>query len=250
MLAFGAHPDDVEILCGGTLCLCAAKGQSTAVIDLTQGEMGSQGTPELRAKEAAEASRIMGLTHRENLRLSDGSLNVNDHSQLKSIVEVLRKYRPELVLAPFELDRHPDHRAASELISNAVFFAGASKFYPEFGPTHKPRQLLYYPFRTDPFNTHSGNYLFVDISSVYSQKLKAMDCYQSQFIRQLDKSTVETLINSELSRSSICARDEYFGAAIGVKHAEVFISKNYIGLADPLEFFRHNPGRNSLFFAA
>jgi N-acetylglucosamine malate deacetylase 1 len=146
VLAFGAHPDDVELFCGGTVIRLGELGYSTGIVDLTRGEKASHGTVDERAREADAASAELGLAWRDNLELPDTELGATT-AQITAIVGALRRRRPELVLAPWVEDRHPDHAAASELVTRAVFFAGVQKFAPETGERFVPRQVLYYAMR-------------------------------------------------------------------------------------------------------
>ena len=133
VLAFGAHPDDVELGCAGTLLKLSQQGYSTGIIDLTEGEMASRGTVEERYKESSEASKILGVKLRENLKIPDANILPNDANRDK-IIEVVRKYRPSIVFAPYPEDRHPDHVHASNLITEGSFYAGLKKVLPQRFP--------------------------------------------------------------------------------------------------------------------
>ena len=242
VLAVAAHPDDAEIFCGAFLALMSSRGRRTGVLDLTRGELGSQGTVEQRAEESARASAILELTHRENLELPDGALSEGSVAQLDACVSALRRLRPELLLLPFWEDRRPDHIQASKLLTRAAFFAGLSKYNPADGAPYRPLQTLYYQLRTD-FRPS----FIVDVSAVYERKLAAVNCYASQVIRaESIPGTLPTLVSSPLAASSIAARDERFGSMIGVKYGEAFLSRTALRLADPLEFFRTNPVKEPL----
>ena len=186
VLAFGPHPDDVELFCGGTMLRFAELGYRTGVVDLTRGELGSRGTAELRAQEAQAAARVLGLQFRENLGLPDGFVfpwsgfeaphDRAAESHLGRVVEVLRRRRPEVVLLPWIEERHPDHAAAGILLTKAVYFAGLRRF--ETRPAQErfvPRQVLYYELR------HRMTPTFVmDTSPVVDRKRAAIACYGSQ----------------------------------------------------------------------
>lgn len=234
VLAFGAHPDDVELFCGGTLLRLGELGHTTGVCDLTRGEKASHGTPEERAKETEAASVELGLASRDNLELPDTELSPTT-TQIAAVVAILRRRRPELVLAPWREDRHPDHAAASELVTRAVIFAGVKNFAPETGERFVPRQLLYYAMR------HRMTPSFVvDTSSVAARKARAIACYQSQITRR-PGDDVATLISAPGAVAAIDARDRYYGSMIGVSHGEPLRAVMTPGLVDPVRHFRDNP---------
>ncbi len=237
LLAFGAHPDDVELFCGGLLAKLADAGHRTGIIDLTLGEKSSRGTPQTRAVETQAATRVLGLTLRENLELPDAGLDPT--GPVEGIVEVLRRLRPELVLVPWESERHPDHEAASALLTRALFFAAVQKF--ESGVPFTPRQVLNYPMRHLAEPT-----LVVDVTSSHARKMTAVGCYQSQVTTRSDEAP--TLIGSPLSLSSLVARDQFYGARIGVAYGEPYITRETPGLSDPLDHYRRNTFARPLFF--
>lgn len=234
VLAFGPHPDDVELFCGGTVIRLGELGYSTGVVDLTRGERASQGTPEQRAREAEAAGIELGIGFRENLGLPDtGVAAVPD--QIAAVVAVLRRRRPELVLAPWIEDRHPDHGAAGVLVTRAVYFAGVRRFAPEHGERFVPRQLLYYAMRHRLVPS-----FIVDTSAAAARKARAIACYGSQLSRT-GPDAVATLISSPRATEAIEARDRYYGSMIGVSHGEPVRSPNVPGLVDPVRQFRDNP---------
>lgn len=241
VLAFGPHPDDVEIFCGGTVIRLVELGYSVGVVDLTRGERATNGTPEERAREAAQAAETMGLRLRENLHLPDTGLNPHDPAQLAAAVGVLRRLRPELVLLPWIEERHPDHEAAAALLQKAAFFAGVGGFpsEPEL-PRFSPRQLLFYQLR------HRMEPSFiVDTTSVAARKRQAIECYRSQLRAS---SGASTLIGSSDALESIEARDRLVGSMIGVRYGEALRSPAALGLVDPLRHFRENPFSTPHFF--
>ena len=176
ILAIAAHRDDVELTCGGTLIKAAARGQRTAIIDLTQGEMGTRGSAELRAQEASMAAEILGVTARENVGLPDAAIE-NTPATRRQIATLIRKFRPRVVIAPATRGRHPDHRVASELIRDACFLAGLAKIDPATSP-HRPKKVIHcVSFRQD-FEKPT---FVVDISAEFERKMQAVRCYGSQF---------------------------------------------------------------------
>ena len=251
ILAIAPHPDDAEIFCGGLLIKMADSGYKTAIVDLTQGEMGSQGSVETREKEVAQASKILGLHTRVNLKLADGRLSKvatrNDSSAgLEKLVNTLRELRPKIVLAPYEKGRHPDHVAASKLSTDAVFMAALKNFDKQSSQAaHGVDQLVYYQLRYE----FTPSFL-VDISKQLERKMEAVSCFQSQISRdkELAKKDIKTLISSPLILEANKARDKYYGAMIGVEYAEAYRINNTLNIEDPINYFAKNPGRTSLFF--
>lgn len=175
LLVVAPHPDDAELLCGGTLALCADQGYRTAIIDLTRGELGTRGTPEVRVEEAARAARVLSVAVRLNAGLPDAALENSDDAR-RRLVGVLRDLTPRVVILPFSRGRHPDHRVAAELGRDACFLAGLAK-YGEGAP-HRPHKVLYaLSFREDPIKPT----FVVDISEQFERKMAAIRCYGSQF---------------------------------------------------------------------
>lgn len=176
LLAIGAHPDDVELTCAGTLVKAARQGYHTGIIDLTGGETGTHGSKAVRAREAAAASQVLGLATRVNAGLPDASLH-NTEETRRIVVEILRRLRPTVVILPFPIGRHPDHRMASELCRDASYLAGLTN-YDAAGDPHRPNKILYtLAFREDPVKPT----FVVDISDEFETKLAAIRCYDSQF---------------------------------------------------------------------
>jgi bacillithiol biosynthesis deacetylase BshB1 len=214
------------------------------VVDLTRGELASHGTVEERAREAEAASRVLGLSFRENLGLPDGFIfpwsgyeapsEDAKGSHLGRAVEELRRRRPEIVLLPWIEERHPDHAAAGILLTKAVFFAGLRKFETE-SPTERfvPRQVLYYEMRH-----RMGATFIVDTSNAWERKAQAIACHASQVTLRPD---APTLISSPRALEAIQARDRYYGSMIGVRYGEALKSLNTLGLVDPVAHFRVNP---------
>ena len=176
LLAIGAHPDDVELTCGGTLIKAARAGHTTAVIDLTGGETGTYGSRGKRAEEATRAACVMGVADRLNAGLPDAAL-FNTAESRRTVVALLRSLRPRVVILPFPIGRHPDHRVASELCRDASYLAGL-KNYPAEGEPHRPEKILYtLAYREDPVKPT----FVVDITAEFDAKLEAIRCYASQF---------------------------------------------------------------------
>ncbi|MEJ7611242.1 MAG: bacillithiol biosynthesis deacetylase BshB1 [Ferruginibacter sp.] len=229
ILAFGVHPDDVELGCGGVLVSEKKNGKHTGIIDLTQGELGSRGTAATRKEEAAAAGEILGVDARENLLLADGFFENNEASQRK-VIEVIRKYRPEIVICNAPEDRHPDHGRSAALIYDAAFLSGLVKIetHADGAPQHqwRPKYVL---------NYIQDRYLkpdfVVDISDSFDKKLESVRAYKTQFYNPEEKGP-ETYISSPEFLEGVIARAAMFGKMIGVKYAEGFVTTKIIGIRD------------------
>lgn len=176
LLAIAAHRDDVELTCAGTLIKAADQGYTTGILDLTAGETGSRGNADLRALEADKAAAILGVAERRNAGLPDARLANTDDTR-RVVVEQIRHFAPRVVILPYPVGRHPDHRIASELARDACYLAGLSK-YPADGPPHRPHKILYsLAYREDPVKPT----FVVDITEQFERKMAAIRCYASQF---------------------------------------------------------------------
>src|SRR6476469_3377933 len=179
ILAFGVHPDDVELGCSGTLLAAMAEGKKVGIIDLTRGELGTRGTPETRKEEAAKAAAILGIGVRENLGLADGFFQ-QDEASLRKVIGVIRKYQPEIILANAIEDRHPDHGRSAKLVADATFLAGLRKIVPSDGGAEqepwKPSYVLHYI--QDRFIEPS---FVIDITAHMDKKLESVLAYSTQF---------------------------------------------------------------------
>jgi bacillithiol biosynthesis deacetylase BshB1 len=215
MLAFGAHPDDVEIGMAATIAKHAQAGVRFGVCDLTRAEMSSNGTVELRQREAAEASEAMGIVYRSCLGLPDRGLT-GSPDQIAAIVREIRKLRPRIVFAPYWNDRHPDHNAASRLVEEAVFNAKLRRYMPELEPVQVEQIFFYY------INDVAEVDLVVNVSDWYEAKRRALSAYRSQFEPGPD--TVATPLNQRYVEN-VEARDRLLGGQRGWSHAEGFAAK-------------------------
>jgi bacillithiol biosynthesis deacetylase BshB1 len=212
LLVFGPHPDDLEIGLGGTIARHVALGSSVGLCDMTAGEMGSNGTVEQRLAEAERARGVLGAAWRENLRMPDREIGTHpDH--LRQIAAFVRRHRPRVVAAPYWSDRHPDHVAASALITEAVFNAGLRKYQVE-GEAWKVEWICYYFI-----NDAEKPSFVVDVSEHYETKRKALDCHVTQF-QPPGSGASATRLNTPLFRQLIESRDAQFGALAGVTWAE------------------------------
>lgn len=239
VLAFGAHPDDLELSAGGLLALLAQRGRRVGLIDLTAGEAATNGTPEERAREAQEAAAQLGAQMRRCLGLRDGGLSAHDPAALDALVREIRQWRPQVVLAPWPADRHPDHRATGELVERAYFLAGLVRHAPELGPPHRPRRVLFYIGRYEQQPS-----FVTDVSAVYEHKQRAIACHRSQFgaaIGEAQAGERPTLINQPLGLGAFEARDRYWGATVGVRYGEPYRVRGGVLLADPFAAFAEAP---------
>ncbi len=230
VLAIGVHPDDVELSCSGTLINEIRKGNAAGVLDLTAGELGTRGTAETRALEAAKAAEIMGLSARENLGMRDGFFKNDEEHQLM-VIKAIRKYQPELVLANILDDRHPDHGRAGKLVADACFLAGLTKIETtgDDGQPQKrwrPKHLLHYI--QDRFYEPD---LIVDISDVFEQRMEAVKAYGTQFHASPESNKgVQTYISTPDFYEALVSRARLMGKRIGVKFAEGYVSQKNIGI--------------------
>jgi len=228
-LAFGPHPDDVELFCGGILIKLKKQGYSTAVVDLTRGELSTNGDVETRLNEAGSAKDILNLDIRLNLGLKDGALE-NSPENRQEVIKSVRSLRPKICLVPYWEDRHPDHEFASVLLKRAIFDAGLKKI--ESGQeAYRPKTIIYYLLHNFINPTFA-----VDISNEMDQKLEAIKAYVSQFSSST-KDGFSTHINKPEFLSSIITRSEFLGQQIDVKYAEGFYYPGIMKIDNILNFF-------------
>lgn len=236
ILAIGVHPDDIELGCGGTLVASVKQGKKVAIVDLTAGELGTRGTNLTRAKEAAEAASIMGVSFRENLNIGDGFFEITKENLLK-VIEVIRKYQPEILICNAPKDRHPDHGRSSELVVRAAFLSGLIKIETQF---EGKSQDKWRP--TNVFHYIQDTYLepdFVfDITDVLDEKLMAIKAYTTQFNSpSLDEP--QTYISTPDFLQRTIGRSQSLGKIIGVGHAEGFLTDKKIGITSFDAFIQH-----------
>ena len=226
ILAFGAHPDDVELGCGGTIIKELNAGRSVGIIDLTRGELGTRGTAEIRDKESASAAKVMGVQIRENLGFKDGFFK-NDESHQIEIIKIIRKYKPKIVLCNAKDDRHIDHPKGADLVSEACFLSGLEKVKTELNSksqqSWRPSNVYHYI----QWKNISPDFL-VDISGFEQIKMDAIKCYSSQFYDP-NSTESETLISKKNFLDNIFNRTLDLGRLIGVDHAEGFTSNKIVG---------------------
>ena len=227
ILGITAHPDDVELSFGGTLIAHKEMGYKTGVVDLTEGELGTRGTPEIRAAEAKKAAEILGLSVRTNLRLSDGFFENNKTNQLK-VIEQIRRFRPGIIITNAIYDRHPDHVRGSQLVETAFFIAGLKEVKTQWEgksqEAYRP-QKLYFCIQSITKEPD----LLVDISSVIEKRRAAINAFKSQFYDS-ESNEPETYIRSKGFMDMLEARATNCGQKIGVKYAEGFTVRHSLGV--------------------
>lgn len=224
ILAIGAHPDDVELGAGATLAKMVASGKKVGIIDLTQGELGTRGTAETRKQEATEAAKILGVEVRENMKFRDGFF-VNDEEHQMKLIEVIRKYQPEIVICNAVEDRHIDHPKGAELVETSCFLSGLKRIETEF-PAWRPKHIFHfiqwYPLKPD---------FVLDVSGFIEKKKAACFAYKTQF-HDPNNQEPNTPISSIQFKDSIENRARDLGMLIGAEAGEGFMLKGYLGLKD------------------
>ena len=220
ILAFGSHPDDVELGCGGSILSAISQGLKVGIIDLTKGELGTRGTPEIRKKESEKASEILGVSFRKNLGFKDGFF-INDKEHQLKVIEVLREHKPSIIFCNAVKDRHIDHPKGSKLVSDSCFLSGLSKINTNYNNSKNqspwtPKQIYHY---IQWFDLKPD--ILIDISEFQEKKMKAIMAYKSQFYNPKSKEP-NTPISSKNFIDSIKQRDQNFGRISGVVAAEGF----------------------------
>jgi bacillithiol biosynthesis deacetylase BshB1 len=227
VLVFGAHPDDIEIGCGGTVRKLVELGHRVALIDLCRGELGTRGDAKARASEAAEALRILGAGARENLDLPDGRIEPSPEA-VSAAVDCVRRWRPRLVIAPHGDARHPDHRGASRLIYRASFLAGLPRLTTAHLP-HRPRQLMYYGEADAMTPT-----FIVDVSAQFDSKMEAIRAYRTQFLSAAS-SDPDTRLTDPRMLCTLEMSMALLGTRIGVGYGEGFQIRGSLRVEDPVQ---------------
>ena len=227
LLIFAAHPDDAELGCSGTILRYIAAGKNVGIVDLTRGELGTRGTAETRDIETAESNRILGLHVRENLGMRDGFFQNDEEHQLK-IIQMIRKYTPEIVFSNALHDRHPDHGKAADLVNDAVFLSGLPKIKTEIDGLEqnafRPRLLLHYIQ-----DRYIEPDILVDVTEFWDKKMQCIRAFKTQFFNP-DSDEKETYISTPYFLKVVEARSRELGKAIGAEHAEGFISRKLLGI--------------------
>ncbi|AQG80157.1 bacillithiol biosynthesis deacetylase BshB1 [Spirosoma montaniterrae] len=230
VLAIAAHPDDIEMTCAGTVLSLVNQGRTVAGVDLTRGELGTRGTPEIRLQEAAEGARLMQLAARENMGFRDGFFR-NDEEHQMALIPIIRQYRPQIVLTNAPDDRHPDHGRAAQLVVEACFYAGL-RMIETVGKDGQPqeahRPAYIYHFIQD--RSLQPDFV-VDVSPYWAGKLAAIKAYQSQFFNP-NSTEPASYISGEPFMKFLEARTREHGHRIGVEFGEGFITKRMLGVKD------------------
>ncbi|HUL68714.1 MAG TPA: bacillithiol biosynthesis deacetylase BshB1 [Gemmatimonadales bacterium] len=225
ILALAAHRDDVELTCGGTLRKAADAGYRTGILDLTAGETGTRGSAAIRAEEAERAAQILGVGERRNAGLPDAHLE-NSEAARRVVVEQIRHFAPRVVILPFPVGRHPDHRIASELGRDSCYLAGLAKYEAD-GKPHRPFKILYaLAYREDPVKPT----FVVDVSQQFDQKLAAIRCYASQFDGAT--SAGEIFPTGQDLYSLVEVQNAHYGSLIRVRYGEPFFSHETVLVDD------------------
>jgi len=229
VLAIGAHPDDVELSCGGTLIKLVKQGRKIGIVDLTAGELGTRGTPDIRKREAAEAASIIGATSRECLHMPDGNIEASMENRL-DLVRTIRKYRPEVLLMPYSIDRHPDHERAFAICREAWFLSGLEKVETTLDGAKQTsfRPRAYYSFMQ--WHEFSPSFI-VDISEEYDQRMNAVRAFRSQF-HDPTSNEPETVLTSPDFIEKLRTRYQFYGDLIGKKYGEPFFSNVVVEVQD------------------
>ncbi len=226
LLAIAPHRDDAELTCGGTLLRAVDAGHAVGILDLTQGEMGTRGSAALRAAEAEAAARVLGLTVRENLGLPDAGIRNDDDTRAR-LVQVLRRLRPRIVIAPAPRGRHPDHRLATELVRDACFLAGLAKYAPGAAPAFRPFKMIHaITYREDAVKPT----FVVDVSDQFARKLDAIKCYGSQFDGAVQAG--EVYPNGESLYDIVTHQAAHYGSRIRVQYGEPFFTDETMRVDD------------------
>ncbi len=229
VMAIGAHPDDIELACGGTIIKLLKQGRKVGIIDLTDGELGTRGSREIRAREAEEATKLLGVHVREGLGMSDGNI-VNSLENRLSLITAIRKFKPDVLLFPHHTDRHPDHEHAHVLCRESWFYSGLEKIETSDNKMkqepHRPRHYYSYMqwFEFIPS-------FIVDVTEEYSQRMDAVRAFRSQFHDPSSKER-ETVLSSPEFMEMLRTRLEYYGDRIGRKYGEPFYSPSLLGVSD------------------
>jgi len=227
ILAIGAHPDDVELGCGGTIAKLISQGKKVVIVDLTEGELGTRGTAETRADEANAAAKLLGISARENLKMKDGFLNNSELYQIK-IVEKIRKYQPEIVFANAIDDRHPDHAKGAKLVSDACFLAGLKKVETfdnkVLQEVWRPKHIFHYI----QWKNIVPEFV-IDITGFLDKKIEACLAYKTQFYNPESKEPVTPIATKDFLES-LTYRAQDLGRLSGVEYAEGFTTEKLIAL--------------------
>lgn len=229
ILAIGAHPDDIELSCGGIVAKLARQGHTVVIADLTQGELGTRGTKEIRAQEAKAATKILGTADRRNLKLPDGNIERN-HDNLLKVVSLIREFQPRILLIPHSVERHPDHVHTHQLCKEAWFYSGLEKIKTELHGTPQVPHRPYHYFEFMQWYEFTPSFI-IDISETWEMKIAAIRAHASQF-HNPDSREPETKLSKPEFLEMIEVRARYYGERIGVRYGEPLFSWAPFGIDD------------------
>jgi len=233
VLAFSAHPDDIELAAAGTLIKLTKQGYSVGIADMTRGELGTRGTREIRQTEAQEAAKLMGAKVRECLDMPDGGVRVSQENIMK-VIKLLRKYRPTIVFNHYWRARHPDHMQTSQMVTEACYLSGLGKI--DTGQERfRPKRILYHQILYDVIPS-----FLVDVSAENEQKWKVVKAHKSQFFDPNSKDP-ETILSDPYFLENVETKMKYLGTLIGVRHAEGFLTNEPFALPDLVQIFGDKP---------
>jgi N-acetylglucosamine malate deacetylase 1 len=217
LLFVAAHADDLELSSGGTIAKAVSDGLRVGMLELTRGEMGTRGTPQIRRREAQKGARILGAAFREQLDFGDGGLRTGRDEELQ-LIDFIRRARPKLVFAPWPDERHPDHVRTGRITTDASWYAGLRQVHTKF-PAHRPQAVIYY---MQNYVLHPS--FVVDVSEAWKTKMKAIGAFKSQFFNSKSKEP-RTFLSEKRFLEMIEARGKHFGAMIGASYGEAYLTK-------------------------
>jgi N-acetylglucosamine malate deacetylase 1 len=230
VLFVGAHPDDIELSCGAMVAKCVRDGRRAGIVDLTSGEMGTRGTPATRKREARNSAKILGASFREQLDFHDGGLRTGREQEL-ILIDVIRRARPAVVFAPYPDDRHPDHARAGQLVFDSAFYAGLKQL--DTGtPAHRPQAVIFFL----QHHVHPPSFI-VDVTAVWKTKMRAIAAFKSQFSGGKSHGP-QTVLSKPEFIEMIEGRGRHFGAQIGAKYGEAFVTKQPPRVDDVIAAYR------------
>ena len=236
VLAIGAHPDDIELACGGTIAKLVTQGYSVALADVTQGEMGTRGNKEIRAKEAQEAAGILGVKTRRNLRIPDGNIEVNK-TNIQKLIVLIRELRPTMMIIPHSVERHPDHVHTHHLCKEAWYYSGLQKLKTTFQGSKQEAYRAHHYFEFMQWHEFDSSFI-VDITESYEVKMKSVRAHRSQFFNPLSKEP-ETKLSKPEFLETIETRAKFYGQKIGVRYGEPFMTHHSLGVKDVFDLIIH-----------
>ncbi|HZS46858.1 MAG TPA: bacillithiol biosynthesis deacetylase BshB1 [Blastocatellia bacterium] len=228
VLAVGAHPDDADLGCSGTLLKMASLGYKTGILDMSRGEMGTRGTPEIRDQEAQDAAKVLGLSVRESLGLPDAHITCDENSRV-AMIRFIRKYRPRVILTHHWDEPHPDHVATARIVQEASFLSGLYKYDQDAVlPRYRPSAVAYFVI-----TRRSPPSFIVDISEFAAEKVRAIKCHKSQFFNP-DSKEPSSRVSAETFLRDVESRQRFWGALIGSEHGEAFVVREALNVNDPV----------------